>query len=124
MSEPMPMTSTEFRIYVRNWLEVNCPPAMRRPARDEEIVWGGRNERFRNPEAKVWLERMVAQGWTCPTWPKSYGGASLSAEENKILQQELRAIGARPALMSYGISMLGPVLLEFGNDMQNAVTGR
>ncbi len=51
-------------------------------------------------------------------WPKEYGGGGLSKEENKILQQELRRIHARPALMSFGIWMLGPALLEFANEDQ------
>jgi alkylation response protein AidB-like acyl-CoA dehydrogenase len=107
-----------FRAQFRAWLEENCPPSMRTPARDEDLVWGGRRERFANPEARLWLERMAAQGYTCPTWSRQYGGAGLSRDEAKVLQQELRAINARPALMSYGISMLGPALLEFASEAQ------
>jgi alkylation response protein AidB-like acyl-CoA dehydrogenase len=42
----------------------------------------------------------------------------LSAEENRILQQEMREIGARPALFGMGLSMIGPALLEFGSEEQ------
>ena len=31
-----------FRVEVRDWLEENCPAAMRTPVLDDEIVWGGR----------------------------------------------------------------------------------
>ena len=58
------------------------------------------------------------KGWTCPTWPKEYGGGGLSFDENKILQEELMAIRARPALSSFGIWMLGPALLEFASEEQ------
>lgn len=84
----------------------------------EEIVWGGRNESFKNPESKLWLERMAAKGWTCPTWPSEYGGGGLSKEESLILNQELARINARPAITSFGISMLGPVLLESASHEQ------
>lgn len=84
----------------------------------DEIVWGGRNAEFKNPESKVWLERMAEKGWTCPTWPAEYGGGGLSKDEAIILQQELQRINARPALTSFGISMLGPVLLEYGTHEQ------
>lgn len=109
----------KFRQETRAWLEENCPPSMRTPmASEDETVWGGRNAKYKNPEAKLWLDRMASRGWTAPTWPKEYGGGGLSKEENLVLQQELRRIKARPALSSFGIWMLGPALLEFANEEQ------
>ncbi|MCF8469763.1 MAG: acyl-CoA dehydrogenase family protein [Parvibaculum sp.] len=108
----------EFRQETRAWLEENCPASMRTPMPEEETPWGGRNAKWPNPDAKVWLDRMGARGWTAPTWPAAYGGGGLSKEENQILQQELRRIKARPALSSFGIWMLGPALLEFANEEQ------
>ena len=108
----------EFRESTRAWLEENCPASMRTTMVADEIVWGGRNAEFKNPDGKIWLERMAAKGWTCPTWPSEYGGGGLSKDEAIILQQELQRINARPALTSFGISMLGPVLLEYGTHEQ------
>ena len=109
----------KFRKSCRTWLEKNCPQDMRTAAKsDEDICWGGRNFRFKNKTQKKWMERMVAKGWTVPTWPKEYGGGGLSKAEAKILDQEMRRIKARPALQSFGIWMLGPALLKFGNDAQ------
>ncbi|MEX2489356.1 MAG: acyl-CoA dehydrogenase family protein [Pseudomonadales bacterium] len=108
-----------FRKETRAWLEENCPPSMRTPAAGEdETVWGGRKATFKNPEAKQWLDRMAERGWTCPTWPREYGGGGLSGEESKILSEEMARINARVPLVSFGISMLGPVLLEFGTEEQ------
>jgi alkylation response protein AidB-like acyl-CoA dehydrogenase len=107
-----------FRKDTRDWLEAHCPPAMRTPATDDEGVWGGRNATFKRPEAKAWLEAMGARGWTAPTWPKAYGGGGLSAGENLILQEELRRIKARPPLLSFGLWMFGPVLIEYGDEAQ------
>lgn len=108
-----------FREETRGWLEANCPPSMRTPLTGEDdIVWGGRKASFPNEDAKLWLERMGAKGWTVPTWPAAYGGGGLSADENRVLQSELKRIGARPALFSFGIWMLGPVLLEYANEEQ------
>jgi alkylation response protein AidB-like acyl-CoA dehydrogenase len=108
----------QFRQEVRAWLEENCPPSMRTAMPEEETVWGGRKAQYSNPDAKLWLDRMAAKGWTTPTWPKEYGGGGLSSHEARVLQQELKRIGARPALMSFGISMLGPVLLQYGTEAQ------
>ena len=111
-----------FRQETHTWLEANCPASMRGAAAaitDEDgSIWGGRRAKWTNPEAKLWLDRMAAKGWTAPTWPKEYGGGGLSNAENRVLQQELGRIRARPPLMSFGIWMLGPVLLEYANEEQ------
>ena len=109
----------QFREKTRQWLEENCPASMRTtPTSDDDMIWGGKKATYANEDAKVWLQRMGHKGWTCPTWPKDYGGGGLNHEENMILQSELHHISARPALISFGISMLGPVLLEYGNEQQ------
>ena len=112
-----------FRTEARAWLEANCPPSMRDGAMrevggEDDFVWGGRKAVYRNPEAKLWLDRMGAKGWTAPTWPKEYGGGGLGKDEAKVLSQELARIKARVALASFGLWMLGPVLLEYANEEQ------
>ncbi|TDI95974.1 MAG: acyl-CoA dehydrogenase [Deltaproteobacteria bacterium] len=107
-----------FREETRSWLEEHCPASKRGPQADTEEVWGGRRVSYKNPDSKLWLERMSARGWTAPTWPKEYAGGGLSQDEAKILQQEMQRLRCRLPLISFGISMLGPVLLEFGNEEQ------
>ena len=107
-----------FRSETRAWLEANCPPSMRTPMPEDEVVWGGRNASYKNPDSQRWLDEMGAKGWTAPVWPKEFGGGGLSAAENAVLQDELRKIKARPPLFSFGLWMFGPVLLEYGNEEQ------
>ena len=107
-----------FRTETRAWLEANCPASMRTPMTGDETPWGGRKFKWKNPDSKVWLDRMAEKGWTAPMWPKAYGGGGLSAAEARVLEQELARIKARPALFSFGIWMLGPVLLEYANEEQ------
>jgi alkylation response protein AidB-like acyl-CoA dehydrogenase len=107
-----------FRTQTRAWLEANCPPSMRTPTPDDEIVWGGRNATYKNSDSKLWLERMALQGWTVPTWPKQYGGGGLSAAEARVLEEEMRRLNCRSPLQSFGIWMLGPVLLDEGTETQ------
>lgn len=110
-----------FREDVRSWLETNCPDAMRRPEKtDKDVCWGGRNFVFKSEAQRAWLERMAAKGWTVPTWPKEYGGAGLSKAEEKVLLQEMGRIKARSPLQSFGIWMLGPALLKYGNEDQKS----
>ncbi len=108
-----------FRRDTAAWLEANCPAAMRQPVESErDVCWGGRKARFSSDDQRLWLERMADRGWTVPEWPKIYGGGGLSRDEHKILQQEMRRLGCRPPLSSFGIWMLGPALLKYGNEAQ------
>ncbi len=108
-----------FRQETRRWLEENCPESMRQPlAGADDIEWGGRAAQGRSDDKKLWLDRMGEKGWTCPTWSAEYGGGGLSRDQDNVLQEELRRIHALPALFSFGIVMLGPVLLEFANEEQ------
>jgi alkylation response protein AidB-like acyl-CoA dehydrogenase len=112
-------TLEDFRAEARAWLEANCPAEMRQPLRGEEdYCWGGRHPRFQSDAQRLWLQRMGERGWTVPTWPRDYGGGGLTPQQAVVLQQEMRALGCRPALWSFGIWMLGPALLKFGNEAQ------
>jgi alkylation response protein AidB-like acyl-CoA dehydrogenase len=114
-----------FRRDTRAWLQENCPPSMRwptdggrNPTLDDDLAWGGRSAKYSNPDVKAWLDRMAARGWTAPTWPKAYGGGGLSKEEAKVLAQEMSAIRAKPPLIGFGLTMIGPLLLEHGTEEQ------
>ncbi|MEQ7873294.1 acyl-CoA dehydrogenase family protein [Sphingomonas sp. ASV193] len=114
------MTDLErFRADTRAWLEANCPPEMRKPMKSEkDACWGGRHFVFQSDAQRDWLRVMGERGWTVPDWPKDYGGGGLTPPEAKVLKEEMAAIGARPPLTSFGISMLGPALLKYGTEAQ------
>ena len=108
-----------FRAEARAWLEAHCPAEMRQPMRSEaDICWGGRNFAFASEAQRTWMQRMAARGWTVPEWPREYGGAGLTKGEAKVLRAEMRALGCRSPLDSFGIWMLGPALLRFGSEAQ------
>ncbi len=110
------------RAEIRAWLEANCPPEMRTSGRgDEDLCWGGRRWVFQSEAQRLWFERCLTRGFTVPTWPKEYGGAGLSREDAATLTEEMRRLHARPPLVSFGISMLGPALLKFGTSEQKAM---
>ncbi|WP_334161960.1 acyl-CoA dehydrogenase family protein [Phenylobacterium sp.] len=110
-----------FRTEVRAWLEANYPAELRDAdaKTDPEAVWGGRAfaDKESDPQV-VWMRRVAEKGWTAPAWPKEYGGGGLSAQEARIVEQELARGRHRPPLLSFGLWMLGPVLLEYASEEQ------
>jgi alkylation response protein AidB-like acyl-CoA dehydrogenase len=108
----------DFAAEIRAWLESHCPPSMRTQGAPGEEVWGGRRPVFPNADARLWLERCAAVGYTAPTWPVEYGGGGLGDADAQILEQEMRRMGCRRPLVSLGVWMLGPVLLEFASEEQ------
>jgi alkylation response protein AidB-like acyl-CoA dehydrogenase len=108
-----------FRSDVRDWLEKNAPAELRgRPGSELEGVWGGRRWKWENPAQKLWLERCAERGYTAPSWPREYGGGGLSKDEAKVLAEELRRLRLPPPVIGFGLTMIGPTLLAFGNEEQ------
>jgi acyl-CoA dehydrogenase len=114
------MTDPEsFRSEVGQWLEANCPPSLLgRGTSAIEGVWGGRKWVWSSPDQKLWLERMAERGFTAPTWPREYGGGGLDAAQAKVLAQEMGRRRIPPPLIGFGLTMIGPTLLRFGNEEQ------
>ena len=108
----------QFRREVRQWLEANCPDSQRQPITAAEQFWGGRRVRFPSDDAQLWFERMRDKGWIVPEWPTEYGGGGLSERHGKIIKEEMKRINARTPLYGLGLWMLGPALLEYGNEQQ------
>jgi alkylation response protein AidB-like acyl-CoA dehydrogenase len=111
-----------FREEAKAWLEANYPAELRDPKAktDPEALWGGRAFAGSDDPQTVWMRRMAEKGWTAPTWPKAYGGGGLSPQQARVLEQELAAGRYHQPLASFGIWMLGPVLLEYGTEEQKA----
>ncbi len=108
----------QFRSEVRQWLQANCPESQRQPITAAEQYWGGRRGSFPSEDARLWYERMRDQGWIAPDWPTEYGGGGLSDQQARIIKDEMKRINARAPLYSIGLWMLGPALLEYGNEAQ------
>ena len=109
--------SSDFRNETRAWLAENCPAGARGPG---PVSNGSTKIKIEDRDTLLWLERMIEKGWTVPNWPAEYGGGGLTNEQYVILLEEMRRISARPALSSFGTSMIGPTLLEMGTDDQKA----
>lgn len=107
-----------FRADVKAWLEANCPESQRQPMTPGDQYWGGRRGKFPSEDAKTWFERVRDKGWIAPEWPTEYGGGGLGPREARVIKEEMKALGARTPIFGLGLWMLGPAVLEFGNEAQ------
>jgi alkylation response protein AidB-like acyl-CoA dehydrogenase len=60
-----------------------------------------------------------AKGWEVPGWPAGHGGRDWSSMQHHIFQEEMALAGV-PTPSPFGVSMVGPVICQFGNDAQKA----
>src|SRR6185295_7305667 len=99
--------------------ETHAPADLRGAAGDMTMIYGGgRRGQFRNDDHRRWFESMRDQRWIAPTWPVEYGGGGLTPAEAAVIQQELARLRLPVPLAGMGLSMIGPTLLEFGNEAQ------
>ena len=107
-----------FREETRAWLVANAPKSMfTAPKSADDVCWGGKKSHY--PEDVMrWLAIMAERGWTAPAWPRAYGGGGLSADEAKVLQQEMARLKLRPPLLGFGLTMIGPLLLQVASEEQ------
>src|SRR5262249_26034313 len=80
--------------------------------------WGGRKPELPHPLFKRYCELMADRGLTAPTWPKEYGGGGLDKDQAKVFLAELRRLQLPLPLGGFGLTMIGPTLLQFGTEEQ------
>ncbi|MGI9430716.1 MAG: acyl-CoA dehydrogenase family protein [Myxococcota bacterium] len=97
----------EFRQEVESWVEATLPA---------ELRVGNRRDLPGSLLGK-WVGALAERGWITPQWPTEYGGGGLDRKHAGVLMSELKKVRA-PIISSFGTSMLGPTLLEFGTDEQ------
>ena len=71
-----------------------------------------------NEDLIRWQRILYDRGWMAPNWPVEYGGTGWTLTQKYIAAREFAAACA--PLPTFGITMLGPVLIAFGNAEQKA----
>jgi len=71
----------------------------------------------RKEDTVRWQRILAAKGWAGLSWPKEHGGTGWSAIQKMIFLEENQAAPA-PELSSFNITMIGPVLIQFGTEAQ------
>lgn len=114
------MTQIEsFRAEARAWIEANAPHSLRGTRKGRfDGFWGGRHANEQNADVLRWRDVMLERGWTAPMWPKPYGGGGLTRDEAEVLEELLEAYQLPPPVVGFGLTMIGPTLLDYGSEAQ------
>ena len=85
------------------------------PARIATKVKAG--QRLTRADQDEWHAILNERGWLANHWPKESGGPGWGAVEKFIFDTEC-ALAGGPRIVPFGVNMLGPVLIKFGNEAQ------
>ena len=64
-----------------------------------------------------WQKTLYERGWAAINWPVEYGGTGWSTVQKYIFANEMAKANA-PAIVPFGLGMVGPVIYTYGNDEQ------
>ena len=98
-----------FREEVRSFLRAELPPEISRK------VLGGR--RLAKDDFVRWQKLLHARGWGASGWPATFGGTGWNAVQQHIFDEECADAGA-PMQLPFGLKMVAPVIMAFGNPAQ------
>ena len=98
-----------FRDEVRAWIATAMPPEMKQKADN-----GGN---FEQSEVMEWHRILYEKGWIAPNWPKEVGGTGWDVAQRFLFGEEIARSNA-PGLSPFGLTMVGPLLIQYGTDEQ------
>jgi alkylation response protein AidB-like acyl-CoA dehydrogenase len=65
----------------------------------------------------TWQRILNRRGWAAYNWPKEYGGPGWTPVQRMIFLEE-NQLAPAPEVSSFNITMIGPVLIQFGTEEQ------
>jgi len=99
----------KFQSEVKVFLAEKFPPDLGEKARA--------GIRFKKNDYLRWHKILNDKGWVAPFWPAEYGGQEWTPMQMNIFDEACFAAGA-PRVVPFGIRLVGPVIINFGNDAQ------
>ena len=98
-----------FRDEVRGFIRDNLPEDIR-----ERLQLGHKVEK---PDIVRRQRILNKQGWAAYSWPKEWGGPGWTPIQRMMFLEEIQTFPA-PEVNPFNVTMLGPVLIQFGSDEQ------
>jgi 3-oxochol-4-en-24-oyl-CoA dehydrogenase len=103
------MSDESFAQTLRAWLQVHCPPALRKPV----LL------RLRGEHERTWLRTLHAHGLRAPGVPREHGGMGLALSKQLVYKKVFDEHGVARTL-DLGGTLLAPVLIRYGSPEQKA----
>jgi alkylation response protein AidB-like acyl-CoA dehydrogenase len=98
-----------FRDEVRGFIADNLPDDIR-----ERMRLGHPHEKA---DTIRWQRILNAKGWAAYSWPKEYGGPGWTPVQRMMFLEE-NQLAPAPDMQVFNVTMIGPVLIQFGTDEQ------
>ena len=98
-----------FRAEVQAFLKDQLPAALAHKVKA--------GQRLTKADQEEWHAILNARGWLANHWPAQYGGPGWGAVQKFIFDTEC-AVAGGPRIVPFGLNMLGPVLIKYGNEAQ------
>ena len=98
-----------FRDTVRAYLEANLPKDLQHKVQN--------HKRLSKEDLIRWHKIVAKQGWVGTGWPLEFGGTGWSAAQRHIWEEECANAGT-PQILPFGVNMVAPVIMAFGNTAQ------
>ncbi|MDM0108260.1 acyl-CoA dehydrogenase family protein [Variovorax sp. J22R24] len=98
-----------FRSEVRDFLAAKLPKRL-----SDKVATG---KHLAKADMQEWHAILNERGWLANHWPEQYGGPGWTAVEKFIFENEC-ALAHAPRIVPFGVNMLGPVLIKYGNEAQ------
>jgi len=85
------------------------------PQRIAQKVKAG--QRLTKADQDEWHAILNERGWYANHWPQAWGGPGWTPVQKFIFDHEC-ALAGGPRIVPFGVNMLGPVLIKYGNEAQ------
>jgi alkylation response protein AidB-like acyl-CoA dehydrogenase len=99
----------DFRDQVREFLRAKLPPSIRTKVLEGQDI--DRNDMV------TWQKVLANEGWGGIGWPKQFGGPGWTPMQMHIFDEE-SAVAGGPRINPFGLRMVAPVIMAFGNAQQ------
>ena len=98
-----------FRTEVQTFLKEKLPERLQSKVKQ--------GLRLSKADMEAWHTILHQRGWLANHWPEEWGGPGWSAVQKFMFEHEC-ALATTPRIVPFGVSMLGPVLIKYGNEAQ------
>src|SRR3990170_933240 len=88
------------------------------PKKDRSISDLPPHDPARVERAKGWQRKLYEAGFVAMSWPREYGGQEADIIRQTIVNEELVLARAPGLVGAIGIQMLGPTLIQYGDERQ------